>query len=86
MQFKLHLARKESRFRRARPPNPVSALPKSVTFLLLIKMTLTMPTLEFVAKPNVVSLPMKTNPTTSLTTRTTLACRTWTRGKLFHVV
>ena len=85
MQFKPPLPKKESRFLRPRPPNPVSALPKSVTFLLLIKMTLTMPTLESVAKSNVESLPMMTN-LTSLTMRTTLACRTRTRGKLFHVI
>ena len=83
-QLKLRLPRKESKFLRPTPPKPVSEPPKSVTFLLLIKTTITMPTLESVAKPNVESPPMMTNRT-SLTTRTTLACRTRTRGKLFAV-
>ena len=82
--LKLRLPRRESKFPRPRPPKPASELQKSVTFLLLIKTTITMPTLESVAKPNVESPPMKTNRT-FLTTRTTLACRTRTRGKLFAV-
>ena len=83
-QLKTHLPRKESKFLRARLPKPASEPPKSVTFLLLIKTTITMPTLESVAKLNVASPLMKTYRT-SLTMRTNPACRTRTRGKLFAV-